>query len=276
MERPGESAVAPAPRQGGPWAAVGAPRRVVTDRFEERLREKERTELRRRWTKGTKRLAAVLAAVGIVFAFLLSPLFALDPVRVEVSGLGEVVDPLLVDAAIAPYEGRSLALINVPHVEHTLEDLPGVKEAIVERVWPRGLRITITTRVPVAAIPDAAGGYVLLDDDAARVSHVDAPPADLPVVSIPLGDENQRILRAVITVVNELPADLLARVESISAQTEDSVSFQVRGGPRVEWGGAEESQLKASVLLVLLAAPESAGAAVIDVSAPTLPITRSA
>jgi cell division protein FtsQ len=43
----------------------------------------------------------------------------------------------------------------------------------------------------------------------------------------------------------------------------------------VEWGSADRNALKARVLLTLRSAPASAGAAVFDVSAPTLPITRT-
>jgi cell division protein FtsQ len=138
-----------------------------------------------------------------------------------------------------------------------------------------GLRVIITTRVPVAAVARAEGGYVLLDDQAVQVAVIEAAPGDVPVVSIPLEVDNERILDTVIAVINELPADLRARVGEVSAATEDSVQFRLRDGPRVEWGSAEQSALKASVLQTILGSPQAQSAAVIDVSAPTLPITRS-
>lgn len=261
-----------------PWARVKDPVRndaVVTRRLVERLDEKQRTQRRRRMARGLTRFVGFAAVLLVITGVFFLPVFSLKAENVEISGLGIVVDPLLVDAVIAPVEGQSLATINVPHLENKLRELPGVRDAVVARVWPAGLRVTITTRLPVAAIPDAAGGFILLDDDAERVSHVEVAPAGLPVVNIPLGEDSDRVLRAVIAVVNELPADLLARVDAVSALTEDSVSFQLADGPRVEWGSADQSRLKAQVLVVMLENAQTSAAAVIDVSAPTLPITRS-
>lgn len=266
------------PGTPGPWQRVDPGTRsapVVTYRAQERLKEKKRVEQRRRLSKGAKRLTIVAVVLGLGWLGLLSPVFSLDSQKVEVSSLGTIVDPALVNATIAPYEGRSLATLNTVHIRNQLMDLPGVREAVVDRVWPAGLRITISTRIPVAAIPREDGQYALLDDEAEQVAVIAAVPGNIPVVSIPLEPGNERILKAVITVVNELPEDLRARVGSIAAATEDSVQFQLRDGPRVEWGGAEQSALKAQVLATILNSPQALSAAVIDVSAPTLPITRA-
>lgn len=212
-------------------------------------------------------------AVLLVWLVLRSPVFSLDPAKVEVSGVTPEVDSAAVDAVLAQYEGSSLALLNVPHVADQLRDLVGVQDATVERVWPAGLRVSITPRHPVAAI--ASGDvFVLLDADAVKVGEADTAPADLPLLDIPLGTGNDRILDAVLEVVRNLPEDLLDRVEAVGAKTEDSVTFTLKDGPRVEWGSAQDSALKAQVLDVMLTSGKAAKADVIDVSAPTLPITR--
>jgi cell division protein FtsQ len=261
-----------------PWVRVdpsGKSPSVVTHRAQERIREKQRVERRHRMSVGARRLAYVAIALAAGWLALLSPVFALDARKVEVSGTGAIVDPALVAATVAPYEGRSLATLNTGHISNQLMDLPGVRDAVVDRVWPAGLRITITTRVAVAAIARPEGGYVLLDDQAVQVAVIEAVPGDVPVVAIPLDAGDDRILDTVITVINELPAELRARVGAVSAATEDSVQFQLRDGPRVEWGSAEQSALKASVLQTILGSAQAQTAAVIDVSAPTLPITRA-
>ncbi|PKQ14858.1 MAG: peptidase S9, partial [Actinobacteria bacterium HGW-Actinobacteria-8] len=102
----------------------------------------------------------------------------------------------------------------------------------------------------------------------------DVAPANLPVLDIPLGTNNDRILDAVLEVVRNLPQDVLDRVESVGAQTEDTVAFTLRDGPRVEWGSSQDSALKAQVLGVMLTSGAASASDVIDVSAPTLPITR--
>jgi len=279
VERPTPAVVVERPTvasEGPEWARVRptSSRPAVSTRMQERLQEKRTVERRRQLSTGAVRILVVALAAGAVWLALMSPLFAFDATAAEVSGTGDVVDMGAVTAVVAQFDGQSLATMNTRAMALQLDELQGVREARVERVWPHGVRITITTRVPVAAIAAPAGGYVLLDDQAVQISTVEAPPPGVPVVGIPPVD-NERVLRAVIGVVNALPADLRARVSDISAQTEDSVVMQLRDGPRVEWGSAEQSELKAEVLAVMLSSGEVGTAPVIDVSAPTLPITRN-
>jgi len=242
-------------------------------RVQERLRERSKAEHRVALIKWVRRSAYVGAGVLAVWLLLLSPLFALDPAKVEASGYGTVVDPALVDAAVATHEGTSLALLNTAHLSHEIRDIPGVRTVQIAREWPAGLAITIESREPVAAVPDPKGGYVLVDEEAVQVGRTDKAPKDLPAIEVPVGEDNVRVLKSVLGVVEALPAQVSARVDIVRAATEDSVTFTLRKGPRVEWGSSEQSALKAKVLEVLLDSGDADDAAVIDVSAPTLPIT---
>ncbi|WP_203653892.1 cell division protein FtsQ/DivIB [Demequina activiva] len=240
----------------------------MTTRMEERLRERRsahRRLLTGRWV--TRLLIAGAGAVG-VWLLLLSPVFALEQDNVEASGFGTVVDPATVAGIVAQQDGTSLVLVNTGHIEDQLEALVGVRDAVVERVWPAGLRVTLTSAEPVAAIPHGET-FVLLDEDGVQVDEAAEAPAHLPVVNVPLEAENTRILDGVIAVIDQMPVELRERVQDVEATTEDSIHFVLRDGPRVEWGSAEESALKAEVLAVLL--QEASDAELIDVSAPTLP-----
>ena len=245
---------------------------TVTLRLQARLAERKRTERRRALVAASRWVAAGAVVIGIVAAVAMSPLFALDSAKIELQGVSNEIDPVAVTSLLAEYEGESLALLNTRGITHDLEAMVGVRDATVERVWPAGLRVTLVARHPVAAVAGAEG-YILLDADAVNVGVSEAAPEGLPVVDVPLGDE--RILDAVLEVIRSLPSDLLARVGAVAAPTEDSVSFTLRDGPRIEWGSAEESALKAQVLTVMLASEGATTAAVIDLSAPTLPITKS-
>lgn len=257
------------------WSRVApksAPVDTVSHRMRERLAERKRTERRRTYAR-LGRWAAVLGVVAAaLWAFFMSPLFQLDPAKIELSGVSDQIDATAVTTVLATHEGESLPMLNVSHVADQLRALPGVLDAKVERVWPAGLRVTLVPRNPVAAIADGVG-FALLDADAVKVGMSETAPADVPLLTVPVGDE--RVLAAVLEVIRNLPADLLGRVSGIGAQTEDTVSFALRDGPRVEWGSADDSALKAQVLAVMLASPSAASAGVIDVSAPTLPITRA-
>jgi len=239
-------------------------------------RDKERRKARRRrWLAVWSKRVGIVAAVGVLgWLALASPVFALDPAKVEVSGYGTVVDPLAVREAIAEFEGTALAVLNTGRVSHELKEILGVREAHVERSWPDGLVVTIESREPVAAIPERAGGWAYVDDDGVQVGRTDTKPKDLPVLTVPRGEDNARVLASALGVLDAMPEDLRERVALLDAATEDSVNFTLRKGPKVEWGSADQSELKVAVLQVLLESKEARSAKVIDVSAPTLPITK--
>ncbi|WP_159450095.1 cell division protein FtsQ/DivIB [Demequina sp. NBRC 110056] len=262
----------PSPTSGTlatPWAKTAATPSTVSTRMQDRLKEKRSAHRRLLSARWGRRALYAAGGVAAAWVLLMSPVFAFDDDNLEASGFGTVVDPADVEAIVAESAGTSLVLLNTAHVSDRLEELVGVKEARVERVWPAGLRVTIDSAEPVAAIPVADGTFVLLDESGTQVAEAEAAPEDLPVVNVPVDAENSRILDGVIAVIDEVPVSLRDRIQDVEAQTEDSIHFVLRDGPRVEWGSAEESALKAQVLLVLL--EEQADADVIDVSAPTLP-----
>ncbi len=245
---------------------------TVSVRMQERLAERKRTE-RRKVAVSMSRWLALIGAVGAaLWAVMASPMFSLDPAKVSIDGYSAEIAGADVEAVIAQYHGESLALLNVPHVADQLRDVTGVLDATVERVWPDGLRVTLVPRQPVAAIPNEAG-FSLVDADAVVVGTTETAPLNVPVLSIPAGDE--RILDAALEVIRNVPTDIRAQITSMGAQTEDSVSFQLASGLRVDWGSASDSALKAQVLEAMMASGATAGAAVVDVSAPTMPITKA-
>jgi len=245
----------------------------VEARRDEREKERRAAKRRRRGIVWGRRTGYVLVAGAAAWLALLSPIFALDPAKVQISGYGTVVDPTEVRDVLADEGGTSLAMLSVGRLTGDLKDIPGVREAHVERSWPNSLVVTLESREPVAAIPERAGGYSLVDDEGVQVGRADKAPKGLPTLAVPAG--NEKVLHSALGVVNSLPAELKARVTSIAAATEDSVSFTLSKGPKVEWGSAEDSALKAEVLTALLGSKAARKADVIDVSAPTLPITKN-
>ncbi|GMA37170.1 hypothetical protein GCM10025876_33740 [Demequina litorisediminis] len=260
-----------------PWARVSARLHPdnVTLRMQERLRERRTADRRLALIRWSKRLAIAGAAGAAVWITLMSPLLAFDAADVEATGFGTVVDPADVDAIVAAYDGEPLATLNTSHVENQLTDLVGVASAQVELVWPQGLRVTLTPSEPVAAVPGGDGGYLLVNESGEQVSESKKAPSDLPVITVPVGEEHERILTGVLAVVEEIPVELRESVEGIEAATEDTIHFTLRNGPAVEWGSGEDSHLKAEVLATLLASEQAKGAKLIDVSAPTFPTVTS-
>lgn len=256
-----------------PWERVSATGSNVTTRMQERLRERRSAQTRLTALTWAKRLGVVGVTVGALWLVLLSPVFAFDPRATEASGFGSVVSPAAVDEVVSAHAGTSLVMLNTGDIAAQIEGLVGVRDVTITRVWPAGLRIEIMSSEPVAAIPQGES-FLLVDDRGETVNTADAAPEQLPVITIPVGTGGTRILEGVLDVVDEIPVSLRDRVEGIEARTEDSIRFVLRDGPRVEWGSGEQSALKAEVLAALLNSEQTSDVDVIDVSAPSLPITN--
>jgi len=177
-------------------------------------------------------------------------------------------------AVVQPKDGTPLPRLDTVELRRAILDVPGVRAAEVVRVWPHGLRVTVVSREPVAAVP-AEEGFVLLDVEGVQVGRAGEPPVGLPVISVPVDDEDARAMTAVLTVLQQLPPELAVQVASASAGSQDTVRLVLTDGAKVEWGSADQNALKARVVQTLRNAEASRGAAVFDVSAPTTPITRT-
>ncbi|ROS28219.1 cell division protein FtsQ/DivIB [Cellulomonas sp. PhB150] len=252
-------------------SATPAPAPVVSTtsiaRFAERARAR-RTIARRQILGIAGGVVAVLALAWLLF---FSPVLALDPDQVTVTGAGSVVAVDKVTDVVHARADVPLPRLDTVTMRDEILDVPGVREARVMRDWPHGISVTIVAREPVAAVPDE-GGFALLDMDGVQVGRVDSAPKGLPVVDVPVGEK--RTLAAVLSVLEQLPADLLGDVRSVAARTQDTVTMTLRDGVRVDWGSAARTPLKISVLSTILGSKEGKDVKVVDVSAPQLPVTR--
>jgi cell division protein FtsQ len=236
----------------------------------------ERARARRNLAR--RQLAAVAGGVvgvaGLAYLLFFSPVLALDPTDVHVVGAGTVVAVDQVEKVVDRHAGTPLPRLDTVGLRDAILDVPGVRGARVMRDWPRGIEVTIVAREPVAAVPETGKdrGYALLDEDGVQVGRVDKAPKGLPVVDVPKGD--RRTLDSVLTVLHGLPDTLLAEVADVSARTQDTVTMHLRSGLEVDWGSSKDTPLKVAVLTTLRGSSAAKGAHVIDVSAPTLPITR--
>jgi cell division protein FtsQ len=70
-------------------------------------------------------------------------------------------------------------------------------------------------------------------------------------------------------VLTAMPAALLAKVDTITAQTHDDVTLTLTGSTqRVVWGSSDQSDSKAQLLADLIALHAGSGPGEYDVSAP--------
>lgn len=246
-----------------PRKAPPRPRKVVS--AAPRLRAKARAQRRDRWrrqlTRGLWAVALVAPVVAGVWVLVGSSLLAVRTVEVE--GVRRLTAAqVLAAAGVVP--GTPLAKVDTGTVAERVRTLAPVASVAVDRDWPRGLRLQVVERVPVAGVRQGSG-FSLVDRTGTRFATVAALPRDV----VPLDAASPAALAASLTVLQGLPPALKGQLGSVRASSPEQVTLLLRGGRTVLWGGATDGRTKAQALLVLLTMPGT----VFDVSAPGV-VTR--
>lgn len=260
--------------EGGPsrgWRAAAASRREsdpvdMTERRRERLAERCRVRKRRIVRASVAGAALVLLAWVVFF----SPLLALRSGGVSVRGAGAGVADADVKAAVAEYVGTPLVRLNTGEVESKVrKSLPMVKRAKVTRNFPGGVTVALTLRKPVACMMEKTS-CTAIDEDGVRLDLPKSQTASLPKLKLANGDA-PRATSVMGAVLGALDEGTRRQVASVEVTRAGQVSFTLQDGATVNWGGAEESAVKARVLKGLL----SQKAKFYDVSAPHAPVTEN-
>ena len=217
-------------------------------------------------------LAVVLVLGGVVAYAVFSPALALRTVVVEGNTL---IGTDEVEAALAPLEGISLTRISHDQVRDLLADKPPLEDVIISAEPPSTLVVTVRERVPVAVL-QSGPEFVLIDADGRQLATVaQRDEVQLPLIDGGTAAVNTGVFSSITAVLAELPAPVLARLNSASASSVDSIRLSLSGDRRIFWGSAERSAEKALVLEALLALPETDPAVrEFDVSTPDRPVTR--
>lgn len=239
-------------------------------RAELRTRQRfARRQWARRWMKWKYAVASVLLVALVVTAgWLVFFSTALSVSEVEVAGNELLSDQKVLRIAAVP-DGEQLAFVDLDDAARRVATLSEVKDVDVTRAWPDGVLITVTERTAVAVV-DLGGKIRGLDSEGIVFRDYRSAPPGLPRVR-PTTSAGTDALKEAAGVVSALPGDLAARVDHVEVQTIDQITLVLRDGRQVLWGSADESPLKATVLVTLLANQD---AKVYDVSVPGSPVTR--
>lgn len=252
-------------------------------RAEERPR-KERTPLTRARKLLYTAIALALVAVLYVVLVFFSPLLATQTITVRGASLLETTQ---VEQKLEPLRGVPLTRIDEKRVRELIGQDNVLRSVQVESRPPHELVVTLKERTAIAIVKEGETYHTVDTDGVSLMESSSEPSTSVPLVRLN-GDDPQHSdeFRTISTALSAMPAELLAQVKEASATSTSSITLTLRDNTTVQWGTAQESELKAKVLLSLRQAvaqraqeEASSGAqaqkvTVYDVSAPRVPVTR--
>lgn len=252
-------------------------------RAEERPRKERAPLTRARKLLYTASALAIIAVLYVVLVFF-SPLLATEKITVRGASLLETSQ---VEQKLEPLRGVPLTRIDEKKVRELIGQDNVIRSVQVESRPPHELVVTLKERTAVAVVKQGDTYHTVDSDGVSLLESATQPDTSVPLVRFS-GDDPQTSaeFRTISTALSAMPSELLAQVKEASATSTSSITLTLRDNTTVQWGTAEESELKAKVLLSLRQAiakraqeENSSGAqtqkvTVYDVSAPRVPVTR--
>jgi cell division protein FtsQ len=193
--------------------------------------------------------------------------------RVSVAGASGPDAAQIRSALISAARDMTTLDVQMSHLRTAISPYPVVKGLRVSTEFPHGMRIRVIEQVPVAVVqvdgrqtPVAGDGTLLRD----VTTDAELPSIGLSVA--PGGTQLTGMAGMEVRMLAAAPYQLLPKVQLASSDATHGLVVQLRGGPRVYFGGADRLAAKWEAVTAVLAAPSSAGADYIDVSVPTRPV----
>ena len=252
-------------------------------RAEERPRKERAPLTRARKLLYTASALAIIAVLYVVLVFF-SPLLATEKITVHGASLLETTQ---VEQKLEPLRGVPLTRIDEKKVRELIGQDNVIRSVQVESRPPHELVVTLKERTAVAVVKQGDTYHTVDSDGVSLLESATQPDTSVPLVRFSGDDpKTSAEFRTISAALSVMPSELLAQVKEASATSTSSITLTLRDNTTVQWGTAEESELKAKVLLSLRQAiakraqEESSSEAqtqkvtVYDVSAPRVPVTR--
>ena len=252
-------------------------------RAEERPRKERAPLTRARKLLYTASVLAIIAVLYVVLVFF-SPLLATQKITVRGTSLLETTQ---VEQKLEPLRGVPLTRIDEKKVRELLGQDNVIRSVQVESRPPHELVVTLKERTAVAVVKQGDTYHTVDSDGVSLLESATQPDTSVPLVRFS-GDDPQTSaeFHTISTALSAMPSELLAQVKEAGATSTSSITLTLRDNTTVQWGTAEESELKAKVLLSLRQAiakraqeetsseAQTQKVTVYDVSAPRVPVTR--
>jgi cell division protein FtsQ len=212
-------------------------------------------------------LVVLLLAVGLGgYGVVNAGFFRVDSVRVEGAVNLSVADIVQVTGA----RGQNLYNVDLAAAQRRVRELPGIRQARVERVWPRTVRVIIEERVPVA-VWRAGSAFHAVDADGVVLDFY----ADPSMLTIHQTDSTGGLLAGDRVDGDAVALALRLRERLPSAIGQQAVRFewtqhaglevQTDKGVRVRFGDGSDMEYKLAVWRGVLEQARAAKAVVTEI-----------
>jgi cell division protein FtsQ len=210
-------------------------------------------------------VAAGIAAVigGLAWLVYGTPVLGVRDVKVVGTDL---LSPAQVQQAAAVPDDEPLARVDVGGVRSRVRAIPAVERVVVRRSWPSTLVVEVVERTAVAAVPEGAQKFELIDREGVPYREVAKQPSDLPLMRLATPGPADLNTRSGLTVLAALSAQLRAQLVAVSVVAPAQIKLELRKDRTVVWGDETDSPVKSQVATALLKRADSE----IDVSAPSV------
>ncbi|MEU1999169.1 FtsQ-type POTRA domain-containing protein [Nocardia gamkensis] len=205
-------------------------------------------------------LSVCVLAVLCVIAWF-TPALSVRTVRIE--GAVAVPEQQVRDLLEIP-SGRSMLRIDTNAVARRVVSIPKVRSARVQRIFPSTVRVTVVERAAVLYYDSPQGAH-LLDADGVEFA-VEPAPIGVPKLVTAHPGVADPVTAAAVAILAIVPPALAVQVSEVAARSISDISLNLKDGRTVLWGGSNDAERKAAVVLPLLTRPGT----VFDVSSPNL------
>lgn len=214
-------------------------------RFRSRRIAVRREEGRRRLRWFT--IVGLVVGVGVIILLLLtSPILSVRKVDVE----GVVyADTDLISSIVESVKGEPILTVDLDAAEKKLLAIPWVRQARVSMHLPARVTIEVVERSPIAFFRSVDGFNRVIDRDGRVLDVIEGDPTDYTRIigtgpNISAGQTVEQPFLGSAELINALPADLRARLLSVSVSPEGEVSLALTNDVEVLFGRPDDFQVK--------------------------------
>jgi cell division protein FtsQ len=243
-----------------------------------------RRQAGRRRLKGAAIAVVVLAVVALAAVATRLPILTVS--SVQVSG-ATYTDPALVAEVVRAIDGSSMLSVDLGSARRRLESSPWVERVSITKDWPRGVRIDIAERTPVAGYLATDGQFRVIDDEGRVIAALTGQPTAYPAIvptgraygggpALAPGQQTPAALADAGRLVRVLPDELRSKVVEVGVNETGELELHLLPQGTVLLGSSDALTDKLISVLAVLHDVDPASIGTLDVRAPAKPVCEPA